>query len=131
MRVANWPDVLAAEIEAVRARPFNWDGWSCYDFCAHIVWSLTGVDHREHFPAYHSQAEAEALLAQYGGAVKLTESVLGTAKPLSYARRGDVVVADLWAGLQPAICLGANLTAPGPKGLNYGSMRRAVAAWDI
>lgn len=130
-RVANWPDVLAAEINAAWNKRFRWDGWSCFDFCAHMVLALTGIDHKSKFPRYRTRTEASALLAQYGGAVTLITSVLGQAKHRAFAQRGDVVVADFGRGLQPAICVGLWSMAPGYRGLQRRRTDDAVAAWDI
>lgn len=131
MRVANWPIVLAEVIEEWRYLPLSYGTVDCFQFCGTMYQRLTGVDHLSQFPPYDSREGAEEILAQHGGPQGLIESVLGTSKHPAYAQRGDIVLADFGDGLAPGICVGAHCCTPGPAGLVFVPMKRAVAAWSV
>jgi hypothetical protein len=131
MRVDNWPLILAEQIEAARLRPFAWGSWDCCQFVAECTLAISGVDHRDAFPRYADQNEAQTLLADKGGIVGLLSSVLGESKHPAMAQRGDVVVADFGDGMAAGLCVGAHCCAPGPRGLVFRPMTSATAAWPI
>jgi len=131
MRVTNWPDVLAEQIEVARLKPFVWGSWDCCHFVTAVIIALTGEDHSTKFPTYATEAEAYAIVAEYAGMQGLIEHALGSPKPASFARRGDVVMVDYTLGFQPAICLGASWAAPGPDGLVFQPMVDVLAAWSV
>jgi len=131
MRVTNWPDVLADQIERARSKPFVWGSWDCCHFVTEVIIALTGTDHRTQFPSYTTEDEAYAIVAAHGGMQGLIEHALGPSKPAAFAGRGDVVMDDFTLGHQPAICLGASWAAPGIDGLVFQPMANVLAAWSI
>lgn len=131
MRVSDWPTVLVQKVEEWRYRPFEWGVSDCCQFAADVVLALTGTDHRAAFPQYGSREEAEAIIAQHGGMVGLLSSVLGEAKPVARAMRGDVIAADFGDGIAAGICLGVHSCAPGARGLIFRPTLSAVAAWGV
>lgn len=132
MRVDNWPLALSDRIEAWRTIPLVYGSSDCLQFCADIVKAITGEDHLDKFPAYHSRREAAAILLKSGGMRGLVASVLGEEKPASLAQRGDVVVGTGADGQDVAgICLGATWAGPGPKGIEFRPMAAVVAAWTV
>jgi hypothetical protein len=123
--------VLSERVEAWRHRPFRYGESDCCQFVADVVLAISGIDYRARFPRYASESEAYEVLAAHSGAQGLIESVLGPAMAPSFARRGDVVLADFGDGLAAGICLGVQCCAPGARGLTFRPMTFAVAAWSI
>lgn len=131
MRCANWTDVLYAVVAEWAFRPFAYGSVDCCQFPAAVVQAMTGVDFREQFPAYSTQEEAEAILAQHDGMVGLLTFALGESVHVSRAKRGDVVAADFGMGMAAGICLGVQSCAPGARGLVFMPTADAVAAWRV
>lgn len=130
-RVQNWPLVLAARVEEWRGRPFVYGSADCLQFAGDVVLALTGVDYRDRFPAYGSQDEAAAILAEHGGVAGLLTSLFGQPKPALQAQRGDLVAGDFGLGITAGVCLGVACCAPGAGGLVFLPTASAVAAWSV
>lgn len=131
MRVANWATIFHQKLEEWRDCPFDWVTWNCLLFPAAMVLALTGIDHRDAFPAFATKEEALMVLQENGGIVALISSVLGDPKPPAFAQRGDVVACDFGDGLAAGICKGVNCVAPGPRGLIERPTLSAIAAWTV
>jgi hypothetical protein len=130
-RVANWPLVLNQKVNEWRLRPFAWGTSDCCQWVAEVVTAITGEDYRDLFPAYETQEDAEQILAQSGGIAGILASALGEPKPVAWAKRGDIVMADFGLGATAAVCLGLYCWAPGEKGLVCQPTRTATAAWEV
>ena len=131
MRVANWPDVLAKEIDGSLEAPFIWGKNDCCQFVARITTALTDVDRRDLFPTYSSEEEARKIVEGLGGFIPLLSKAFGESKHPAFADRGDVVLVDMGMGPQPAICLGVWCVAPTAKGLAKRMTDSATHAWSV
>jgi len=131
MRVTGWKQVLDERVEHWRTAPHVYGTTDCCQFCADIVLALVGVDYRMAFPIYASREEAEQVIAAEGGMIQMLTSVMGPAKHVSQAMKGDLLAVDFGDGIAPAICLGLNCCTLGPAGLVFVQTRRAVAAWTV
>jgi cell wall-associated NlpC family hydrolase len=108
-RREDWPERLAAFIEAARARPFSWGANDCMLFAADAIAAMTDVDLAAGFRgAYADEAGANAVLAPYGGIAGLLTAILGP--PLdtpALAQRGDVVIFPGESGDTAAVVTGS------------------------
>lgn len=130
-RVENWPLILAAKVEEWRALPMAWGSVDCCQFCADMAQALTGTDHRALFPAYSSREEADAIIADAGGMQALLTRALGESKPIAWAMRGDVILADFGDGLAPGVCVGVMSCTTGPRGLVFIPTAQAICAFSV
>jgi hypothetical protein len=133
MRRPDWPERLAAYIEACRRKPFAWGRFDCCGFVAGGVKALTGRDPMAAWRGlYTTEAEALALLGVGGLAAAVAEGMAGIGAqevPVPLAQRGDVVVLELPAGSSAGLCDGSHAFAAGPAGLTRLPMSLAVRAW--
>lgn len=82
-------------------------------------------------PRYDTALEAARLVEEGGGLETLAASFLGASVPPVMAAVGDIVLV-INAGRQMlGVCNGANVLAPGEKGIAVLSMETALAAWKI
>src|ERR1043165_4882498 len=109
---------LQAYLEVCRDKPFVWGSWDCCQFAAGWVHELTGIDFRSQFPSYADEDEARAILAEVGGLIALTSSLL-TEIPVAHAKVGDLVLVNDVAGSALGICLGVQSAHVGMKGLEF------------
>jgi len=112
-RFPDWDMRLAAYLEPLRLRPFEWGDHDCCLFCAGAVEAMTGVDVMGEFRGRYSTALGSARALKKIGAGTL-EDTLGTkfarvAFPL--AHRGDLVMSSGLLG----ICFGSYLIAVGAE----------------
>lgn len=128
MRVADWPERLAALLEERRHAPFAYGTQDCATFAAAAVEAVTGERRWE--PPYSTEREALRLMG--GDLVGAVGDVLGAAVTPSRARRGDLVVLLADDGRQVlGVCIGERAAAPALDGLVFPPMSQAVAAWRI
>lgn len=137
-RPADWPERLAAEIEAARVRPFRWGHHDCFTWAAHVVQRIGGPDLWRFVPdRWESEAEATQVMRSLGpdlsravGAVcrAARMPIVGTLS----AQRGDLVVVETPAGLCTGVCVGKDAMVVARVGLLAVRVnRRAVAAWQV
>lgn len=133
-RFEDWPQRLAAAIEAARGRPFCWGAHDCALFAAEVVQALTGIDFAAEFRGrYASKAEAVGLLGERGGLEAVVTAVLGTPRPSPIlAQRGDVVMVVTDEGHALGICNGAHAACAGREGgLVFKPMPEWRLAWEV
>jgi hypothetical protein len=135
-RVANWQSEFFRVLADAQDRPFDWNGWTCFDFAATMYVALTGKpDPRPAFGEFTSERQAQVALGRAGGAEAILRSVLGDPIHPAMAQRGDIVLVEFGQGLQPAICVGVESLAPGRCGDREGLMRiktlKASLAWEV
>jgi 2-polyprenyl-6-methoxyphenol hydroxylase-like FAD-dependent oxidoreductase len=133
-RLQDWPERLAALLEARREAPFAWGENDCALFMADAVAAVTGEDPAAAFRGYASEEEAEAILGADGleGVVARALAEFGCGDcPPGLAQRGDVALALL--GNQPTmvVVLGEVLAGPGPRGLVFLPPARILRAWSV
>ncbi len=131
MRVANWQDELRAVFAAAHGRRFRWGYHDCFQFTARCYRAVLGDEKRALFPKYSSKTEAEAILAEFGGARGILTHALGEPVHPARAGMGDIVLIDMGLGLQPAVCMGLESFAPGRTLLHPRKTLTAVAAWVL
>lgn len=133
-RLQDWPERLAALIEARRDVPFAWGSHDCALFVADAIAAVTGADPATSFRGYATEEEALALLGAEGleGVVAQALAAFGCGDcPPGLAQRGDAALALL--GNQPTmvVVLGEVLAGPGPQGLVFLPMGRILRAWSV
>lgn len=133
-RLQDWPERLAALVEARREVPFAWGSHDCALFMADAVAAVTGEDPAAAFRGYTTEAEAEEILGAEGleGVVARALAEFGCGDcPPALAQRGDVALALL--GNQPTmvVVLGEVLAGPGPRGLVFLPSARIQRAWSV
>lgn len=134
-RLADWPERLAALVEARRLAPFAWGSQDCCLFAADAVQAATGADPAAFWRGtYASEAEAEALLGMKGleDRVAAVLAAFGARDcPAGFAQRGDVAL--VLAGNQPTmgVVLGETVAAPGPEGLVFLPRAAILRAWSV
>ena len=143
-RRQDWPERLAAWVEAVRARPFAWGTWDCAAAAADAVFWLTDSNPL----AGLVWADVRGALRQLevdGGLQAAVTARLGEPIAAAYAQRGDVVLTGrVWPGngeiedeahihLRTAlcVCIGDRCVGPTRAGLGFLPMSEATLAWKV
>lgn len=137
-RPADWPERLAAEIEAARATPFAWGRHDCFTWAARVVLRLGGADlMRGLHDTWTSEAEALQVMRALGPDMTCAVGALcrgAGMQPVGTlcAHRGDLVVLSTPGGDCAGICTGRSAMVVGKTGLVAVSMNRhALAAWVV
>lgn len=134
MRKPNWPEILAAKIEAARNTPFSWGTHDCCMFSADVVLAMTGTDYAEEFRGKYTTATgATKALKKYGlGSIENSLTVkFGEPVHPFKAGRGDVVLADMPTGKALGICLGEKAAFAGKDGMVLLPMNLWLCAWRV
>ena len=131
MRADNWYARLLKEFEAAHGRRFRWGQHDCCQFVRRVAIAVSGRPLRRHFPVYRTKAQADAIVAKFGGYRELLSYAFGEPSHVSTAKDGDIVLVDFGRGqgLQPAVCRGVYSYAPGMRNLQMVETAKAVAAW--
>ena len=132
-RREDWPEQLAACIDAARDRPFVWGEHDCTLFAANCVQAMTGHDYAEGYRGSYSDALSGArLIAQLGGMAAIATTALGYPVPLACVGRGDVVLLEDLKGRQSlGICLGEHSAFTGPERLELVPTLKCTTAWRV
>lgn len=131
-RVANWQAAFFRVLDEARDKPFDWGGWTCFDFAATAYVALTDKpDPRPAFGIFTGEREAVVAMGRAGGAEAILRSVLGEPIHPATAQRGDIVLVEFGNGPQPAVCAGFVSFAPGAQGLMPIKTLSASLAWEI
>lgn len=131
MRVENWPELMAAEIEAAKQRTFRWGIHDCCAFAANVVAQITGRDFMIDFPDYQDEAQANYVMSAWGGVEGIATRCLGEPIAPLQAQRGDVVSVDTELGPALGICDGAVVWAAAVRGLVALPLAKARRAWRV
>lgn len=135
-RSQDWPERLAAFIDARRYAPFAWGTNDCATLAADAVLELTGVDPMASLRGtYGTEDEADGVISAAGGLEALADSLaaaagLGACLPL-FAQRGDVVLVEHGNILALGVVTGDAVAVPGPDGLAFLPLRAAARAWAV
>ncbi|WP_313818720.1 DUF6950 family protein [Cupriavidus sp.] len=132
-RLNDWPERLAAFIEARRERAFSWGDSDCCLFVCDAIEAMTGADPAARWRGlYASEKAARRLMRDNGGVAGLANLAFGRQPiPPLLAARGDVVLVDTPAGEALAICIGDRLAAQGAAGIDYLPHDAAKMVWKI
>ena len=129
---AAWLQAFEAELAAAARRPFVWGEHDCVIFAARCWLARTGVDALAGF-TWADEAQATALLEQLGGLRAAVTGRLGEPVAPLLATMGDVVLVQDPHAEQPrellAVCVGANLVAPGPRGRQVLQLEHGLCCW--
>jgi hypothetical protein len=129
-RREDWAEALAAYIEIRRDMPFEWGaGNDCGSFALGAVDAMT--DGVPFDVLYDDAAGAARFVRERGGMVKIATSLFGEPVPVSFARRGDVVLMMLDGRETFGICVGAEVAGPGETGMLLAPMTTATHAWRV
>jgi len=141
MRVLDWPERLAACIEAAHDVPFAWGSHDCVLWACDVVKELTGTDPAERFRGQCDSAFSAIRLVQeihpdgFEAMIRMLAAEQGYSEiPPAFAQRGDLVLCP--SGLESwphalGICIGIHAMMTGISGLVRVSMTAVVAAWRI
>lgn len=126
-RKPDWEARLAAYLEPLRLRPFEWGEHDCCLFAAGAVLAMTDIDPMPEFRGRYTTAQgaARALMKIGAGTLEATVDGKFEAVPASLAQRGDIVMSDGLLG----ICFGAFMFAVGSEGAREGLIRIERATW--
>lgn len=131
-RVPDWPQRLAAAVEAARLQPFDWGRHDCALWAADVVLALTGEDHGAAFRGqYRSRGGAAFVIARAGGLAAIATRALGAPVPITQAQRGDVCLLDCEFGPALGICIGDRVAFTGPPGLVLVPLLECAQAWHV
>jgi len=131
MRKANWPVILAEQVEAARSRPFAYGSHDCATWSFDIRNALTGGEN----PAdnwrgrYTTELGCARTMRKLGwrDVEDMGRKLLGNPIAPLMAQRGDILLADGAFG----ICLGAAGAFIGENGIVAKSLRECVMAWRV
>lgn len=129
MRRNDWPERLAAFIDARRRRVFRYGSDDCALVAADWVLEATGVDPAAQWRGYASEDEARAIIDQAGGMRGLV-SLPERATP-RLAQRGDVVLAEHEGQQVFGVVVGDMYAAPGARRLEFRPMSEALVAFEV
>lgn len=135
-RREDWPERLAAAVDAARGKPYVLGENDCWRLACAVIEALTGEDFWPRFAGYKTKRQALAIIARiapsFGEAVTVT---LGVPQSVVFAaRRGDLLLfRDDRGEYHLGVVLGRNalvMAADGPMhiGLNHVGM---ICAWRI
>lgn len=133
IRLADWPQRLAAYLASRQFTPFLWGSNDCCRFAADGVQAITGHDYMASLRSqYATPLQASRLLKKQDGLLQLTCKQIGQPLPSPLmASRGDVVLFDTPAGTALGLCVGAQIASAGISGTVFCSMTAALAAWGV
>jgi len=131
MRKEDWPSRLAAYLQSRQKTPFKWGSNDCVSFAAGAVEAMTGTNPMPSLK-YRSAKTAAAAVDKRGGLKKAVDGALkGARVRVAFARRGDVVMADIEGRDTVTVCIGHALIGPGADGLVTVPLTRGCCAWRV
>lgn len=129
-RFNDWPERLAAFIEARRARAFSWGSQDCALFAADAVLEMTGVDLADGLRGYTSASGAAKRIKKAGGMRALAGEL--PEKHPGLAQRGDVVLVELEGRETFGIVAGNGYwCGPGVDGLVFRPMSEVETVFEV
>ena len=130
-RVDDWPERLAAHIEAARGRPFVWGAHDCCAYAADWVLAATGTDPIAPWRGYTDAREGMRRLADLGGIAGLWTRLFGAPIAPYLAQRGDLVRVMVDGRESTGVVIGAHAAAPGETDLALAPMATWLEAWRV
>lgn len=130
-RLENWETNLQTFVRRWQSVPFEWGQADCAAFAADAVYSVTGEDVRAKLGAYINEAEADHLLAWYGGLEAAVDEIVGERKPTTAVRRGDLVLLTDRVGGALGVVTGVNAHALTKSGLRGFPPPFYRLAWGV
>lgn len=132
-RSKDWPEQLAAFLDARIDTPFFWGKNDCCLFAADAVIAITGTDIAADVRGVYASAKsAKATTKVFGGLAQLAADRLGPEIRPMFAKRGDILLVKGADGREfLAVCVGDAYAGPGPIGTVYGPMTDVLNAWSV
>jgi len=131
-RLPDWPERLAAVVQARRHVPFKWGSNDCASFAADVALALTGRDPLATLRGqWASESEALAVLQRLKGLAWAARRLLGPPVAMAMAPRGAVVCARMQGRPILGVHLGAWWCAPGAQGLQFRPAAEVHLAWVV
>ncbi len=111
--------------------PFDWESNNCCTFCGGFVKALTGSYFLLPSHSVTNLRDALRVVREHGNLADAVTKQMGDPMPPLLAQYGDVVLIPDTEGVGDSIgiCVGANVLAPGPKGLAVAPLSVATHAW--
>lgn len=132
-RRADWPERLAAVLEAARHQPYELGQHDCLRVTCQAIEAMTGADLWPRFAGYTTHREALRTILQIaptlGEAVSLVLGREPQALPLT--QRGDVVLYRDEGGEHLGVCNGATVALLAEAGLTFVPLSAAVQSWRV
>lgn len=129
-RYDDWPERLAAFIEARRKRAFSWGQQDCALFAADGIQEMTGVDLAADLRGYKSASGAAKRIKAAGGMRGLAAAL--PEKHPGLAQRGDVVLVDVDGRETFGIVVGnGTWCGPGSEGLVFRPMDEVATVFGV
>jgi hypothetical protein len=123
--------VLLSDFVASRnGEPFSYGVHDCCQFAARAVEAITG-EYPAHRWQYRNEIGAYRLIHEAGGIDQLITQALGEPVHASLAGRGDVVLAELEAGLTAGVCVGRHCAFPAQVGVTFRPRSAILKAWKV
>ena len=127
-RREDWPERLAAFVEARLDMPFQWGPNDCSSFGAAAVVAMTGE--LPALPTYAGERDALRLIAERSLRARVGE-VMGDEIAVAFAQRGDIGLLDVAGRETVAVCLGDLFAVPGTEGVLMLPRESALCAWRV
>lgn len=126
-RKPDWEARLAAYLEPLRLRLFEWGVHDCCTFTGGAVEAMTGVDPMAEFRGKYRSAASSIRALRTLGAGDLERTLDTKFQPVTpaLAQRGDIIMHNGLLG----ICLGAVAVCVGREGEREGLMLFSRAEW--
>jgi hypothetical protein len=129
MRAHDWPERLVEYIDSRANMPFAWGPNDCCTFAAGAVAAMTGEDHRLAF-GHKTEIGAARSLKKHGGIVGICDARLERAS-IGTAQRGDLGLALIDSRETLVVIEGAEVVAPGARGLIRMPREVLITAWAV
>ena len=133
-RLPDWPERLAAEIEAASGRTFSWGEWDCGHFAVACCIAVTGVDVGAPWRgSYDSEIGLARLYVSLGcrSVDEWADIAIGVRRDLKLARRGDWVLSPEGEPEALGVCMGARSLFLTPSGMTIRRTLSCRAAWEV
>jgi hypothetical protein len=133
-RRPDWPERLAALVEARRHAPFTWGTHDCAMFAADAVLVQTDRDFLARWRgAYATEEQGDAITGgAFGTFMEAALAAFGAAEcPAGLAQRGDVALVRYGNTRSLGVVLGGSVAVPGLVGLSFLSPRHLERVWVI
>jgi hypothetical protein len=133
VRRHDWPEAMAAFIDAHRPMPFEWGSNDCALFPADGWKVMTGVDLAADFRGrYDTERGARRIAREAGGMRELVLRAGLMEKPKDFAQRYDVVLVPTEGWETLGLNIGNGYwCAPGPDGLVFRPIVEIAAAFGL
>jgi hypothetical protein len=134
-RSTDWPERLAAFIDARRFEPFAWGVQDCFLLAADAAREVTGDD-----PAaavrglYADEDEAQAIIGEDGLEAWVAATMAAWGAPEcgpAFAQRGDLVFVAVGNQRMCGVHLGNSVAVPGVDRVQFLPLARILRAWAV